>query len=96
MGKYKAIARGYDNEKIREIGEEFDFDGVPGKWMDPVDAEAKKAFTEMKSKKHLRASKAKDDSSEDGELAAAHIEVSESKEKHSEDKHVTHKKAHNK
>lgn len=43
MARYKALRAGYPNKQV-EIGEEFDFDGVPGSWMQPVDAAAKKAF----------------------------------------------------
>lgn len=41
MARYKALARGFDGRCIREEGDEFEFDGKPGKWMkllsgDPV------------------------------------------------------------
>lgn len=35
---YKAKARGYDGVKLREVGETFQFDGKPGKWMEEVGA----------------------------------------------------------
>ncbi len=38
MAKYKAIKRGYDGIKVREIGEEFEFVGKKaGSWMELVD-----------------------------------------------------------
>jgi hypothetical protein len=51
MARYKAIKRGFDGMKSREIGEIFDFAGQPGKWMElytgpesePVAASAKPA-----------------------------------------------------
>jgi hypothetical protein len=43
MAMYKAKAKGYDGVKIIEIGEVFEFSGKPGKWMEEVKPEAKKA-----------------------------------------------------
>lgn len=37
MKRYKAVKRGYDNQKIREVGEIFDFNGAPADWMVEVD-----------------------------------------------------------
>lgn len=37
MAKYKALKRGYDGSKVIEIGEEFEFSGKPGKWMELID-----------------------------------------------------------
>jgi hypothetical protein len=41
MPRYRAKEPGYDNVKLREVGEEFDFEGKPGPWMERVDAEEK-------------------------------------------------------
>lgn len=50
MVRYKAIARGYDGAKIREIGEIFDFAGKPGTWMKPLDeVKAAKAQASVQS-----------------------------------------------
>lgn len=43
MALYKALRAGYPNKQV-EIGEQFEYDGVPGSWMQPVDDAAKKAF----------------------------------------------------
>lgn len=37
MKRYIAVARGFDNIKIREVGEEFEFNGAPAPWMKPLD-----------------------------------------------------------
>jgi hypothetical protein len=37
MARYRALERGYDNVKVREVGEEFEFEGMPGPWMEPID-----------------------------------------------------------
>ncbi len=37
MAKYKAIKPGYDGIKVREAGEEFEFDGKPGSWMETLE-----------------------------------------------------------
>jgi len=44
MARYKALRRGFPGRQV-EPGEEFEFSGVPGSWMEPVDEEARKAFT---------------------------------------------------
>ena len=38
MARYKAIARGYDGVKVREIDEVFEFEGPQGSWMEALDA----------------------------------------------------------
>ena len=38
MALYKALRKGYPNKQV-EPNEEFDWDGVPGSWMEPLDAE---------------------------------------------------------
>jgi hypothetical protein len=43
MARYKATRKGWPNRQV-EIDEEFDYDGVPGSWMEPLDDEAKEAF----------------------------------------------------
>jgi hypothetical protein len=40
MAKYIATARGYDNVKIREKGEVFEYKGKPGSWMKPYEGKA--------------------------------------------------------
>lgn len=45
--KYKALKRGFDGLKVREIGEEFNFLGKPGSWMKPVNAKAEAAEVAM-------------------------------------------------
>lgn len=75
MAEYKAISRGYDNVKLREPGEKFQFSGKPGKWMEPVDEEAKKAFEAAFPKKARKAeeadaSAAKGEKSKKGEAKA--------------------------
>jgi hypothetical protein len=37
MALYKAIERGFDGIKVREVGEVFEFHGPKGKWMEKVD-----------------------------------------------------------
>lgn len=37
MGRVRALQRGYDGAAIREAGEEFDFHGRLGSWMEPLD-----------------------------------------------------------
>ncbi len=37
MARYRAIKRGFDGVKSREVDEEFEFSGKPGKWMQLVD-----------------------------------------------------------
>lgn len=34
--KYRCIAHGYDNVKVREPGEIFEFDGEPAPWMKEI------------------------------------------------------------
>ena len=36
MAKYKAIARGFDG-LIREVGDEFEYEGKPGSWMQLIE-----------------------------------------------------------
>lgn len=43
MARYKATRKGWPNRQV-EIDEEFDYDGVPGSWMEPLDDDAKAAF----------------------------------------------------
>lgn len=38
MARYRANRQGFDGKVIREPGEEFDFDGAPGTWMESMDA----------------------------------------------------------
>jgi hypothetical protein len=38
MARYRANKLGFDGKQLREPGEEFDFDGEPGHWMDALDA----------------------------------------------------------
>lgn len=43
MARVRALAVGYDNVVLRNPGEEFDYDGPPGSWiqfLDPKDKEA--------------------------------------------------------
>lgn len=40
MARYKALKQGYDGVKVREPGEEFEFEGKPGKWMKQVSGKA--------------------------------------------------------
>lgn len=37
--KVKAIARGFDGNVVREIGDVFEFEGKLGKWMEKVDGQ---------------------------------------------------------
>lgn len=41
MARYKAKSKGYDGVKLREPGEEFDFSGPQGKWMELVEDKPK-------------------------------------------------------
>lgn len=43
MARYKALRKGYPDKQV-ETGEEFDWDGVPGSWMEPLDDEARAKF----------------------------------------------------
>jgi hypothetical protein len=55
MAKYKAIARGWNLERVVEVGEIFEFEGKPGKWMVKVDetpASPVAHSVEKKAKKH--------------------------------------------
>ena len=45
MARYKALRKGFPNRQVEE-NEEFDYDGVPGSWMEPLDAAAKAAFAD--------------------------------------------------
>lgn len=38
-GMVRAIGRGFDGSRVREIGEVFEFKGVLGSWMEPIEAE---------------------------------------------------------
>lgn len=42
--RYKATETGYANDTYYEPGAEFEFDGVPGSWMEPLDDEARSRF----------------------------------------------------
>lgn len=37
MAKVKAVKRGFDGKRVREIGEVFEFEGKPGSWMELVE-----------------------------------------------------------
>lgn len=39
MARYRAIRQGFDGKVVREPGEEFDFDGEKGSWMEAIDDE---------------------------------------------------------
>jgi hypothetical protein len=43
MARYKALRKGYPDKQV-EPGEEFDWAGEPGSWMEPLDDEAKERF----------------------------------------------------
>jgi hypothetical protein len=43
MARYRALRKGYPDKQV-EPGEEFDWAGVPGSWMEPLDDGAKRAF----------------------------------------------------
>jgi hypothetical protein len=47
MAKYKLTAAAIINDRQYEIGEEVEFDGVPGPHMEPLDADAKKAVADF-------------------------------------------------
>ena len=49
MAKYKAIKRGF-HESIREVGDVFEYEGVPGLWMELVE-EKSEAKAETKPEK---------------------------------------------
>ena len=52
--RVRAKARGYDGVTVREVGDEFDFNGKLGSWMEPVDGSASggdKSGDQAKSKK---------------------------------------------
>lgn len=38
--KVRALRRGYDGKQIRDEGDEFEFAGPLGSWMEPIDADA--------------------------------------------------------
>lgn len=38
MARYRANRQGFDGKVIREPGEEFDFEGAPGSWMESMDS----------------------------------------------------------
>lgn len=59
MATYKAKARGYCGAKVREVGEEFQFDGVPGSWMEPICKDAKEKVEALKVEKNKSAKPAK-------------------------------------
>lgn len=42
MKTYTATARGFANGKVIEAGEQFDYAGKPGAWMELVDTKAPK------------------------------------------------------
>lgn len=46
MAKYKLTQRAIIDDRQREIGDEIEYDGVPGPHMEPVDAAAKKAVAD--------------------------------------------------
>jgi hypothetical protein len=46
MARYRLTAAAVVNDKLCEIGEEIEYDGVPGPHMEPLDAEAKRAAGE--------------------------------------------------
>lgn len=49
MAKVKAVKKGFDGKRIREVGEVFDFEGKPGSWMEVV--EEKKPSKPVKEEK---------------------------------------------
>lgn len=38
--RVRALERGFDGVSLREPGEEFEFDGKPAAWFEPVDKKA--------------------------------------------------------
>lgn len=43
MARYKALRKGYPDKQV-EVDEQFDWDGPPGSWMEPICEEAKQRF----------------------------------------------------
>ena len=43
MAKVKAIKRGFDGFVVREVGEEFEFEGEIGSWMESLEDDKKAA-----------------------------------------------------
>lgn len=46
MAIYKVLERSYINDKIVEVGDEVEYDGLPSSNLEPIDASAKKAAKE--------------------------------------------------
>lgn len=53
LASYRALKRGFTDHVI-EPGVVFDFDGVPGSWMEPLNVSAKKAFDKMQADRRER------------------------------------------
>lgn len=50
MAKYKALIKSFIDGYIREEGEEFEYSGIPGSSLHPLDEEAKAAKESARSK----------------------------------------------
>lgn len=55
MAEYRALRKHWINERIVDEGEVVEYAGEPGRWLEPLDGESKKAKTESDKKRKDRA-----------------------------------------
>jgi hypothetical protein len=72
MPKYKAKVRGFidNNKRMVERGEVFNYDGKPGKWMEPVAEDSKPGKPAAKSDPNSNGPTPKKDDKGPGKPAA--------------------------